>query len=293
MRSLSGRARSQSTLTAADWNASAAPYHSVESTTGRYARIADAMIGLADVRPGMHIVDAACGTGTVTERLICRIGAGRLTVTAIDCSAEMLEIASHRLPSGAARFKLATAATMDQVVADPVDRVFCNAAFWQMDMRRVLHAVRRLLTAEGYFIVSSPDPLPDRQTSPYFLYGRSKLAWMLIEARESIGQPLEDEPSQPRISQADIVVGHAEACGFRVVRSEALHVDSPVASTLEFLRIPAFLRTSPLLRGLSGHDREQVVRIVTAQLRHVEATVAPKRWRVIVLAPLLPRELPE
>ena len=271
-------------ITTRDWNRGAADYASIESDASRYARVAAAMVTMADIRRGMHVVDLACGTGTVTEHLVGRFA--DLSITAIDQSNEMLQIARQRVPSPSIRFELARAEHMGEVVARPVDRVLCNAAFWQMNMRRVLRIVRDLLTNDGCFVVSCPDRSPASDTTDIDeLYVRSKLAWMLLEERAAMGRPLERDHRRERVSQSDIVIGHAADCGFRLAASRTIPVQSSVAGTLQFLQLPALFKASPLLAGLSPTEREDLLRVVANELEYVDATVSPKLWRVLVLMP--------
>ena len=272
-------------ITTRDWNRGAADYASIESDASRYARVAAVMVKLAAIRSGMRIVDLACGTGTVTGHLVGRFD--DLSITAIDQSSAMLQIARQRFSSPSIRFELARAERLDEVAPGAVDRVLCNAAFWQMNMRRVLRAVRGRLVADGYFVVSCPDQSPSGDaTNVNELYARSKLAWMLLEAREAIGRPLVRDHRRERVSQADIVLGHATDCGFRLAASRTVPVQSSVEGTLQFLQLPALVKASPLLAGLSPSEREEVLRVVTTELQYVDATVSPKLWRVLVLAPV-------
>jgi SAM-dependent methyltransferase len=267
-----------------DWNRSAASYASIASTS-RYTSVARAMVARAGVRGGTTIVDLACGTGTVTEEILRCVPVDAVEIIGIDQSREMLAIAKARLGSPAIRFALARAEELQAVVPPPVDRVLCNAAFWHMDMPRVLQAVRAVLHADGLFVVTAPDLSPDDATDVSELYTRSKLAWMLLEERAAIGRPLTPSGSRPRISQADIVLWRARESGFRLVTSETVLFETSAADTLAFIRMPALLHASPLLAGLTDDERAEVLRVVATELEFVDANVAPKLWRILVLAP--------
>jgi ubiquinone/menaquinone biosynthesis C-methylase UbiE len=273
-------------LSQRDWSASAAAYEAAESAASRYARVAAAVVRMADLRAGMEVVDLACGTGTVVEQMLGHADGATLSIVGIDHSEQMLQIARARLPSSAIRFELARAEDLGRVVPAKVDRVLCNAAFWQMSMRRVLRAVRERLKPGGYFVVSSPDLPPSTGPSEFDqLYARSKVIWMLLEERAARGLPLVRSGGRPRVSQADIVLDHARDCGFRLVKSAALPAQSSAADALTFLKIPALLKASPLLAGLPPAERDGILDVVTAQLPFVDATVSAKLWRVLVLAP--------
>jgi ubiquinone/menaquinone biosynthesis C-methylase UbiE len=271
--------------TAGDWNQSAGLYESVEATAARYARVAAVLVRMARLRAGMTVVDLACGPGTVAQEICRTTTPGAVAITAIDHSSEMLDLARARLPLPSIRFALSRAEEMAAVLPQPVDRVLCNAAFWQMNMRRVLRAVRGVLAADGWFVVSCPDLAPTDPRNPGELYARSRLAWMVLEARACIGRPYQPGPTRERISQADIVAGHAADCGFRLVTAQTISTQASVAGTLQFLQIPALFKASPLLAGLSPAEREHVLHVVAAELEYVEANVSPKLWRVMVFTP--------
>ncbi len=54
-----------------------------------YRETGKKLVELADIRPGMSVVDLACGTGIVTERIASALE-GTGSVIAIDLSATML-----------------------------------------------------------------------------------------------------------------------------------------------------------------------------------------------------------
>src|SRR3712207_3141844 len=61
---------------------------------------ASTLIDLAEVQPGMHVLDVACGTGVVTRLAAERVGcAGR--VVGLDVNAAMLSVARRLEPVGA------------------------------------------------------------------------------------------------------------------------------------------------------------------------------------------------
>ena len=267
-----------------DWNSSAGSYASAaHRAPSRYATIARAIVTAADVRDGMHVVDLACGSGVVTESLLQHPQGRRCAVTAIDYASEMLEAARNRLSAERVTFTCAPADAIARVLPVPADRVLCSAAFWYMNMSRVLREIRRVLTAGGRFVVSVPDssratPISDRRR----LYGTSKLAWMILEERECLGRPLPPARAVPSRGQEQIVLEHALEAGYRLCGSSTVPVRSSSHDTLRFLRMPAVRKTSPLLAGLSEVERTAVLGVVEAELEHVEATVAPKWWVIYV-----------
>ena len=64
------------------------------------------LIDLAEVRPGMHVLDVACGTGVVTRLAAERVGSGG-RVVGLDINAAMLSVARRLAPVGGASRRVA------------------------------------------------------------------------------------------------------------------------------------------------------------------------------------------
>lgn len=114
-----------------------------------------AMLALAGDVSGRSVLDAGCGSGSLGSELLDR-GA---TVTGIDASAGMVELASQRLGDG-----------VDLRVADLNDPLpFCDGAFDDVIASLVLHyledwgptlvEMRRLLRPGGRLFVSVDHPI--------------------------------------------------------------------------------------------------------------------------------------
>ena len=69
---------------------------------------AEVMAARLEVVPGMRVLETACGTGIVTERLAARL-AGRGTLVATDLNAPMLAYAAAKLSAGDVSWKEADA----------------------------------------------------------------------------------------------------------------------------------------------------------------------------------------
>jgi SAM-dependent methyltransferase len=263
-----------------DWNGSAERYDAAEAEALRYGTVAAVMMQLAEIGKGMHVIDLACGTGTVTEHLLARYGENDVSVTAVDSSRAMLAAARRRL-SSAVHFELANAEDLDRVIVRRTDRVLCSAAIWQMNMRRVFRAIRAVLRPGGRLLVSCPDDAVSID-GPNVLYGYNKAVWMVWEEQESRGYP-HTFRGRSRVSQCDVVMAHALACGFQAMASERVVFRPSVTDTLNFIQIPACLAGLPLFDGIPDHDRTRTVGVVQAELEYVDAHVAPKQWRVVAL----------
>ncbi len=98
------------------------------------------------------VLDAGCGSGTVTEQLLARLPVGR--VIAVDGSARMLEEARRRLAAHQEQVSfvhadLSQPLSVDPV--DPVDAVVSSATFhWIADHRRLFTNLATVLSPGGH-----------------------------------------------------------------------------------------------------------------------------------------------
>jgi trans-aconitate 2-methyltransferase len=120
---------------------------------GTYDRVSDIQDGWADVvlerlplRGDETVLDAGCGSGRVTRKLLERLPSGR--VIGLDASEEMVEHARAALPAD--RASVAVADLADFTLDEPVDAVFSNAVFhWIGDHDALFACLRRALKPGG------------------------------------------------------------------------------------------------------------------------------------------------
>lgn len=94
------------------------------------------------------VLDAGCGSGTVTEQLLGRLPTGR--VIAVDGSARMLEEARRRLVAHHERVSFVHADLNRPLPVDPVDAVVSSATFhWIADHRGLLTNLAAVLRPSG------------------------------------------------------------------------------------------------------------------------------------------------
>jgi trans-aconitate 2-methyltransferase len=94
------------------------------------------------------VLDAGCGSGTVTERLLERVPEGH--VVAVDGSARMLDEARRRLVAHGDRVSLVHADLSRPLPVDPVDAVVSSATFhWIADHRRLFTHLAAVLQPGG------------------------------------------------------------------------------------------------------------------------------------------------
>jgi trans-aconitate 2-methyltransferase len=130
-------------------------------------RWADVVLERLPLRGDETVLDAGCGSGRVTRKLLDRLPRGR--VIAVDSSEEMIEVARAALP--AARATVFVADLADFTLDEPVDAIFSNAVFhWVMDHEALFRCLRAALKPGGRMVTQSG--------------GHGNLAGFLAHARE-------------------------------------------------------------------------------------------------------------
>jgi ubiquinone/menaquinone biosynthesis C-methylase UbiE len=216
-----------------------------------YRRLNGWLVDLADLPPAERILDLACGTGATAEACLPRMGA-RAELVGVDASAAMVEVARANVHDPRARFEVASAASVDQVLEPPVDRVVCNAAFWQFPAPRpVIEAIARLLRPGGTFVFNVPAERVRGETAPVHPF-QAALARALERVR---GAAFEGAPAalDPR-SLVETLRGAG-------LSPEPFHRRVYTGKQDELIRlmsIPAMI--GPLAEGISEDRRDALLR---------------------------------
>jgi len=109
------------------------------------------LIDLAEVQPGMHVLDVACGTGVVTRLAAERVGStGR--VVGLDINAAMLSVARGLPTVGGATVEWLEASALEIPLPDAsFDVVLCQHGLQQFpDHSTALREMHRVLAPEGW-----------------------------------------------------------------------------------------------------------------------------------------------
>lgn len=128
-----------------------------EKTT-MYQELSQKMVGLANLRPGMRLLDLGCGTGVTTQTALPHLGpTGR--VYALDISGPMLAVAREQIQSEQVTFIEVDAGDFAHLVDEPIDCILCNSVFWQFRHKaQVMAELRRVLAPQGRFVFNAPEP---------------------------------------------------------------------------------------------------------------------------------------
>jgi ubiquinone/menaquinone biosynthesis C-methylase UbiE len=118
------------------------------------------LLAAAALRPGERVLDVACGTGVIARRAAEQVGPGG-TVTAIDLSPEMIEVARVTAAPAAPPIEWHAGDAASLPFPDSAyDVVLCQMALMFMENRAAAVAeMRRVLQPGGRVVVSTPGPM--------------------------------------------------------------------------------------------------------------------------------------
>jgi SAM-dependent methyltransferase len=139
------------------WNANAAFWDERmgEGNDFQLKLLAPALEQLLDIRPGMRVLDAACGNGNFSRRMV-ELGA---SVVAFDGAPAMIERA--RAKPGAITYHVIDAADRDALrsLGGPYDALVCNMALMDIaDIEPLIDVSRELLAPGAPFVFSVQHP---------------------------------------------------------------------------------------------------------------------------------------
>jgi ubiquinone/menaquinone biosynthesis C-methylase UbiE len=180
-------------------NARAYRAHTLEHD--EYREWSDRLVELAEIGPGMTVLDLGCGTGVTTDSLF-RAQGDAIRILALDGSEAQLLEARRSSPSSAVEHLLSYAENLTTVVTVPIDRVLSNAAFWQMKPLETFRELSRVVARECRFAFNLfPTQL-----------GRTgeELEWIYAPSLAGADLPAEKPPPQTTLSGTMRAVAHRE-----------------------------------------------------------------------------------
>jgi SAM-dependent methyltransferase len=253
-------------------------YHEHTAGFGSYARLGERLVELAGIAPGMDVIDLACGTGVVTAEVVRRLE-GRGSVLAVDASAAMLAVAERVVQGAGVRWVAGRAEDLDRVAGEPVDRVLCSSALWQMSVPETLAAVRAVLRPDGRFVFNLPDgffpglfPPAPPLTEP--LLTQRMVAVAILD----YGYVPPTRPLRRPFTDLDSLVALVSRAGLALELRYVLEVEVSPEAMRDWLRIPVFTD-----RILPGYDYATRMAILDRACEgYAPAAPSVTRWGTFV-----------
>jgi trans-aconitate 2-methyltransferase len=205
-----------------------------------------------DLGGGETVLDAGCGSGRVTARLLERVPRGR--VIGVDASPSMVAKARERLGP---RAEIHLADLSELELDSPVDAIFSNAVFhWILDHDRLFARLHALLVPGG--------TLTAQCGGKGNVANLSEAVRAVIEGEPRFGRYLTDSPPIWNFATPTETEARLTAVGFADVRCWLEPRPVRPERPLDFL---ATVTLGPFLDRLPASLRDGFVRKVAAEMR--------------------------
>jgi ubiquinone/menaquinone biosynthesis C-methylase UbiE len=215
-------------------------------------------------RPGQHILDLACGPGTLTIPLARAVG-GEGEVIGVDLADGMLDQARAAIAGGHLMIRfLKMDIEVLQFPSGTFDAVTCGHGLHLVpNLGKVLREARRVLKPNGRFAASVPAPAGDAATAEAAL--RAALDARLGPA----AAPPESEATRAVVSDPARLQAACLAAGFREAKARRVEVEEPWPDPGAYVDASfGWWSIASRLEGLSEHVhalvRQEAVGAVTA-----------------------------
>jgi SAM-dependent methyltransferase len=227
----------------------------------------DAMLDLAGVKPGSHVLDVAAGAGEQTLAAARRAGAGG-RVLATDISPAILEYAANAARN--AGLKNVETLELDGERHDTLPAESFDAAISRVgliyfpDQQRALKGIHHALKRGGRFaavVYTTPDK-----------NGFFSIPVGIIRRRAKLPPPVPGHPGPFSLGGDGVLAATLERAGFHSV--EVRRVDSPLrlGSTAECVRFEqeSFGALHQMMSGLSQAERDETWQEIATELAKFE-----------------------
>ncbi len=177
------------------------------------ARGRQRVLDLVDARPGMRILDLACGPGNMARRLAAAVAPGG-EVVGVDLAPGMIEVArSLALPN--ARFELMDIEELSFPTAS-FDAATCGHGLqFAPHLDRALSEARRVLRGASRFAASVPVGLPGQ--------GVIGLLDAVVDRHlPAAPRPIDQEATRRTVSDPELLTQAAREAGFADARVEVI-----------------------------------------------------------------------
>ncbi|HVC99584.1 MAG TPA: class I SAM-dependent methyltransferase [Candidatus Dormibacteraeota bacterium] len=223
----------------------------------------DTILDYVKPRPGMRILDLACGPGTLTIPMASELN-GSGEVVGIDLAQGMLDTARAALAGRSlpVRFLRMDIESLQFPLAS-FDAATCgHGLHFLPNFGRALAGVRRVLKNRARFAASLPGPDRGGPDAPGALLAAA------FDARLGKSEaPPELARTRALVADLDQLSHAALAAGFRIAEAETVAVEVTWDSPVHFVTVQAnWWANARRLEGLSEHVRELVLKEAADQL---------------------------
>lgn len=248
-------------------------YHQIASQMALYRESNRRLCELAELRPGMTVVDLAAGTGLTSLAALEQVPEG-LNLIAVDASPSMLDEARRNLGDRVQAYHVADAAEGAGLIETKVDRLLCNMSLWTFpNPEGVLASWREKIKPTGRLCFNL--------FGTYFNAGGDVVSpqYALIQELHRRGELSRGLPQVDRLPNQRSIEGTLGSARYKPFSFELQEIESAQPETEAAGELYNLMRLTPALPGRDHH--EAVARTLALLPELGEAIAAAKpRWRV-------------
>lgn len=249
-------------------------YHMVASQMALYRESNRRLCELAELKPGMTVVDLGCGSGLTSLAALAQVPEG-LKLILVDKSPAMIDEARRQLGDRVQAYHVADAAEAAELVTEKVDRLLCNMALWTFPSAEVvLQRWREKIKPTGRLCFTL--------FGTYFNTGGGVVSpqYAAIAEWHRRGALSRALPQVDRLPNQRSIEGTLQSSRFKPFYFEVQEIAGRAPETEPGGELYNQLRLTPALPG--GDHQEAVARSLAALPELAEAIAAAgARWRVV------------
>ncbi|MFZ5827683.1 MAG: class I SAM-dependent methyltransferase [Bacillota bacterium] len=249
-------------------------YHQIASQMALYRESNRRLCELAELRPGMTVVDLAAGSGLTALAALEQVPEG-LNLIAIDSSASMLNEARRHLGDRVTAYHVADAAKGAALIEAKVDRVLCNMSLWTFPSPEgVLAAWREKIKPTGRLCFNL--------FGTYFNTGGDVVSpqYALIQELHRRGELSRGLPQVDRLPNQRSIEGTLTMARYKPFHFELQEIESARPDTEPGGELYNLMRLTPALPGRDHHEAVARTLALLPELGEAIAAQSP-RWRVV------------
>lgn len=247
-------------------------YHEIASQMAIYRETNRRLCELAELKPGMTVVDLGCGSGLTSLAALGQVPEG-LKLILVDSSPSMVEEARRHLGERALAYHVADAAEAAGLVAEKVDRVLCNMALWTFKSpETVLQRWREKIKPTGRLCFTL--------FGTYFNTGGEVVSpqYALIQELHRRGELSRGLPQVDRLPNQRSIEGTLTGARYKPFYYEVQEIPASGPETEPGGELYNQMRLTP---ALPGADHRQAVEHSLAALPLVAGALEGSRWRAV------------
>jgi len=248
-------------------------YHAIAATMALYQESNRQLVSMSELRPGMSVVDLACGSGLTTLAALAAVPEG-LRIYLVDHDPSMLETARRLVGDRVVAIHQADAADAADLIGEQVDRVLCNMSLWQFaNPEAVLRRWRGAIKPAGRLCFNL--------SGTYFNTGEAIVSpqWALLRALHQQGRQVRPVQDLERLPNRRSIEGTLSACGFKPFVHEVQPIQSAKPEAGPGGELHSLIELTPPLGGDSFHGAVQESLTALAGVTD-QVSVARVAWRV-------------